>query len=315
MNRGTSAPLNLAAAIEEYLTWLELDRHASLRTTSEYRRDLERFAKFAAHHPTAVGLEIIDRDLLRGYQRQLARPRQRPDSTQAQPLAPTTRARRLVALRSFLKFAAREEWIAGDLGATIDIPKLPERLPKPLEEQDRLQLLAALPHSTTAEKRDRAFIFFLLSTGVRISEALRLNREDWNADRITVRGKGDRERIVLVTDRARHAMEEYLADRTDPSPALFMSFFPGTREQKVNRLTPRGARHICKQIARQLGIPPFHPHQLRHTLGTLLQETVGDARLTAETLGHRGLGSVSGYTKLTDGRRRKAYEEMQKAGL
>jgi len=62
-------------------------------------------------------------------------------------------------------------------------------------------------------------------------------------------------------------------------------------------------------------IPPFHPHQLRHTLGTLLQETVGDARLTAETLGHRGLGSVAGYTKISDSRRRQAYGLMEAAGL
>ncbi|HZE02834.1 MAG TPA: tyrosine-type recombinase/integrase [Pseudonocardiaceae bacterium] len=72
---------------------------------------------------------------------------------------------------------------------------------------------------------------------------------------------------------------------------------------------------MCRHLARQPGIPAFHPHQLRHTLGTLPQESMGDARLTAETLGHRGLGSVSGYTKVTDQRRREAYEEMQRRGL
>lgn len=306
--------LTLPQAIEEYLTWLELDRHASGRTVSEYRRDLDRFGEFVNDHPAAQDITAIDRDLLRMYQRLLARSTVGPAATK-HPLAPTTRARRLVALRSFLKFAAREEWLAGDLGSTIDVPRLPERLPKPLEEADRKHLLDGLPHSTFPEKRDRAFIHFLLSTGARISEALRLDRSDWTTDRITVRGKGDRERVVLVTGKARDAMDAYLSDRTDPSPALFVSFYPSSKDKNTNRLTPRGARHICKKLAQQLGIPPFHPHQLRHTLGTLLQETIGDARLTAETLGHRGLGSVSGYTKLTDSRRRKAYEEMEKAGL
>jgi integrase len=78
-----------------------------------------------------------------------------------------------------------------------------------------------------------------------------------------------------------------------------------------------GAEAGCGGVpdARKLGIPRFHPHQLRHTLGTLLQEELGDARLTAETLGHAGLASVSGYTKITDGRRRLAQERIEQAGL
>ena len=205
--------------------------------------------------------------------------------------------------------------VAGDLGSTIDLPRLPERLPKPLEAENRERLLQALPAGTLAQKRDRALITFLLSTGCRISEALQLDRTDWARERITVRGKGDRERVVLVTDRAHQSMQDYLDDRGDPSPALFIGFQPASRGSRDNRLTQDGARHICRQVARELAIPSFHPHQLRHTLGTLLQEAVGDARLTAETLGHRGLGSVAGYTKITDRRRREAYDVMQREGL
>jgi integrase len=186
---------------------------------------------------------------------------------------------------------------SGDLGTAIDVPKLPERLPKPLEAGDRDQLLAALPHDTLPELRDRALILLLLSTGARISEILRLDRSDWKPDRLWVLGKGDRERIVQVTDKARAAVEDYLTARKDHSPALFIGFQPASKAASSNRLTIAGAQHVCRQLARRLGIPAFHPHQLRHTLGTLLQETIGDARLTAETLGHRGLGSVSGYTK------------------
>lgn len=156
---------------------------------------------------------------------------------------------------------------------------------------------------------------FLLSTGARIAEALRLDRGDWQPDRMRMIGKGDRERTVLITGKARQAVEQYLGARTDPSPALFIGFQPAMRNSAGNRLTVQGANHICRQLALRLGIPQFHPHRLRHTLGTLLQETMGDARLTAETLGHRGLGSVSGYTKITDARRREAYEQMQRRGL
>ena len=304
----------LSEAIEEFLSWQELDRHRSPGTIREYRRDLDGFAAFAGGDQGVPDVADIDRDLLRAYQRHLAR-LQVGHRRAAGPLAVATRARRLVSLRSFLRFSAREEWLPGDLGTTIDLPRLPERLPKPLEADDRDRLLRALPAGTVAEKRDRALIGFLLSTGCRISEALALDRTDWRRDRVTVRGKGDRERVVMVTARAHEAMQGYLAARADPSPALFVSFQPASRGSRDNRLTANGARHICRQVARELEISPFHPHQLRHTLGTLLQEAVGDARLTAETLGHRGLGSVAGYTKITDRRRREAYEVMERAGL
>ena len=72
---------------------------------------------------------------------------------------------------------------------------------------------------------------------------------------------------------------------------------------------------MCRRLAGRLGIPPFHPHRLRHTLGTLLQDRIGDARLTAETLGHVGLASVAGYTKISEARRRQALEVAEGAGL
>jgi site-specific recombinase XerD len=304
----------LSQAIDEYLAWLELDRHASPRTVEEYRGDLRRFSNFAGDDAGIPDIAELGRDILRGYQRHLARARTGPKSAR-RPLAIATRSRRLVALRSFLRFAAREEWLPGDLGTTIDVPKVPERLPKPLEADHRDQLLEALPSDTLPNKRDRALILLLLSTGARISEILRLDIKDWKPDRMWVVGKGDRERVVQVTEKARAAVEDYLDTRDDHSPALFIGFQPANKDASSNRLTVAGAHHVCRQLAQRLGIPPFHPHQLRHTLGTLLQESIGDARLTAETLGHRGLGSVSGYTKITDQRRREAYEEMQRRGL
>jgi site-specific recombinase XerD len=309
------AGLPLSQAIEEYLAWLELDRHASLGTVAGYRGDLRRFSDFAGGDAGIPDIAELDRDILRGYQRHLARLRTGPKGAR-RPLAISTRSRRLVGLRSFLRFAAREEWLPGDLGTTIDVPKLPERLPKPLEAGDRDQLLEALPHDTLPEMRDRALILLLLSTGARISEILRLDRSDWKPDRLWVLGKGDRERVVQVTDKARALRSRSTSPPgwTTPPPCSSASN-RRVKRPAPNRLTIAGAQDVCRQLAQRFGIPVFHPHQLRHTLGTLLQETMGDARLTAETLGHRGPGSVSGYTKITDQRRREAYEEMQRRGL
>lgn len=307
-----ATPQGLASAIEEFLNWQELDRHRSLGTIREYRKDLRGFVAFAG----AAGIDdvaAIDRDLLAAYQRHLARlPVQRGSP---RPLAPATRQRRLVSLRSFLRFAARQTWLPGDLGTMIDLPQVPERLPKPLERDDRDRIMVAMPAATLTQLRDRALLSFLLSTGCRIGEALALDRVAVQRDRITVRGKGDRERIVLLTERARRFLREYLAARRDSSPALFISFHRPSQIRSDNRLTANGARYICQRVARDLTVAPFHPHQLRHTLGTVLQETMGDARLTADTLGHRGLGSVSGYTKVSDQRRRVAYAELESRGL
>lgn len=312
-----SQSLPLTHAIEEYLHWLEFDRHRSQNTVTEYRRDLQRFLMFAeASGPRDTS--GLDRDLVRAFQRYVSHDAvQSPTGPRPHSLA--TRQRRLVSLRSFLRFASREEWTSRELAAVIDLPKLPQRLPKPLEDADRERLLHDMPAETLADKRDRALMLLLLCTGARISEVLRLNRSDWGNERLMVLGKGDKERVVNVTDRARDAVDEYLAERKDPSPALFIGFQPASKTsvktETANRLTPTGARYVCNQVARKVNMPHFHPHRLRHTLGTLVQEQLGDARLTADTLGHAGLGSVSGYTKITEARRAVVKQRIEQAGL
>jgi site-specific recombinase XerD len=111
------AQLPLSQAIGEYLAWLELDRHASTGTAAGYRGDLRRFSDFAGGDAGIPDIAELDPDILRGYQRHLARARTGPEGAR-RPLAISTRSRRLVALRSFLRFAAREEWLPGKgLGA------------------------------------------------------------------------------------------------------------------------------------------------------------------------------------------------------
>ena len=260
----------LAEAVTEFLQWLELDRHASLTTVAAYSGELSRFQAFCERSGLRE-VDALDRDLVRAFQRAIARAT-RPASTGRQRLAPATRRRRLIALRTFVRFCRREEWIDQDLASGIDLPRLPERLPKPLEDTARERLVASLTASSLPEKRDRALLLLLLSTGARISELLRLDRSDWVLARLVLRGKGDRERPALVTERARRAVDTYLRARDDRSPALFISFQPASR-----------------------GRP--------------------DNRLTAETLGHTGLASVSGYTKITERRRGEARRALEEGGL
>ena len=307
----------LSQAIDEFLSWLEIDKHRSSRTVEEYRDDLQRFQDFIAG--AGGSFDQVDRDALRAYQRHLGVVRPRNRNGQVIPgrahLSLATRKRRLVCVKSFLKYAAREGWTDGDLGAHIDLPEQPERLPKPIQEKTRDVLDKALPADTLPQKRDRALIYFLLSSGCRISEALSLDRADWQREPLMVMGKGSKERAVVVTPRARAAVEAYLAARDDPSPALFIGFQHGRVGTAGNRLTGVGARYICHQVARRLGLERWHPHQLRHTFGTAVERELGDPRLTAELLGHSGLGSVSGYTKISGRQREDAAEALSDRGF
>ncbi len=299
----------LARAVAEFLDWQALDKGRSPNTVRAYQQDLSMFLTYCAAVGVAA-LEQVDRVLLRSYQSELAR-----GSATGVVLAAPTRHRRLVALRSFLKFCAREEWTPGDLGVTIDLPKLPRRLPKPLNaaELDRVTAPAAAGADLDpAGLRDRALMAFLIATGCRISEALALDRADWNTATVIVRGKGDVERSVVITDRARTEVNSYLAARTDQGAALFVSYSPG---RAGRRLSVRGAELVCDRLGLANQVTKLHPHRFRHTAGTIVQEELGDSRLTADYLGHHGLGSVAGYTEVSRGRRAEAGDALSRRGM
>ncbi|MGI8608915.1 MAG: tyrosine-type recombinase/integrase [Candidatus Dormibacteria bacterium] len=306
----------LLAAIDEFLDWMDLDKHRSPRTITEYRADLQGFAAFASGHPGAADVEGLDRDLLRAYQRHVAEAV--PKNRNGEPirgrkhLAPATRKRRLVALKSLLDYLAREEWTKGTLSVHVDLPKLDDLLPSPIQEKTREQLDKALPTETLLQLRNRALIMFLLSSGCRLSEALGLDRSGWQRDQVVVMGKGSKQRVVIVTAKARAAVDAYLEARgADLSPALFVGFQP---QKMRERLSAAGASHVCHQVARRLGQERWHPHQLRHTFGSAVQDEMGDTRLTAELLGHSGLGSVAGYTKISRRRRDDVAAALQEKG-
>lgn len=299
----------LAQAIDEYLDWQALDKARSPNTVRAYKQDLAIFLTYCSTVDVTT-LAQIDRELLRAYQSDLARG---PGRTVV--LSAPTRHRRLVALRSFLKFCAREEWSPGDLGVTIDLPKLPRRLPKPLDEAELSRMTADTAVGVeldTAGLRDRALVAFLISTGCRISEALGLDRTDWNTHRVIVRGKGDVERSVVITERARTEVDAYLTARTDADPALFVSFSPG---RVGRRLSVRGAEAVCDRLGATNQVTKLHPHRFRHTAGTIVQEELGDPRLTADYLGHHGLGSVAGYTEVSRTRRAEAGDALTRRGM
>jgi site-specific recombinase XerD len=297
--------LDLQAAADEYLGWLQLEANRSPNTVRAYSAELRRLAGFLAAHGHSLAMDDLRHEDLRAYQRHLA----------ATLASPASRARALVAIRSWLRWLAREGMLSRDLSNGITLPRQEQRLPKPMTSDELARLLASLPSESPIEKRDRALVHFLISTGCRISEALRLDRTDVprQGSRLIVTGKGSKQRAVYLTDDARAALDDYLLSREDTSMALFVNFDPTVRPGDDRRLTAGGARHVVGRLRRELGAWSFRsPHVARHTAATsLLEVTGGDVRLVQEVLGHANLNTLQGYTKIVDARKQEAYRRYQ----
>ena len=298
-------PLDFQAAQDEYLGWLQHEANRSPNTVRAYQGELRRLGGFLAARGHSLNMDDLGREDLRAYQRHLA----------ATLKAAPSRARALVAIRSWLRWLAREELIDKDLSNRITLPKLEQRLPKPMQPDELARLLGGLPRDTPLARRDRALVYFLISTGCRISEALALDRGDVprQGTRLVVTGKGAKQRAVYLTEDAKQALEEYLEGRDDPSLALFINYDRTSSKAGDRRLTPAGARHVVKRLRRELGAWSFKsPHVARHTAATsLLEVTGGDVRLVQEVLGHANLNTLQGYTKIVDARKREAYQRYQ----
>jgi site-specific recombinase XerD len=298
-------PLDLQAAANEYLGWLQLEANRSPNTVRAYESEIRKLLGFLAANGHSLAVDQLRHEDLRAYQRYLA----------GRLKSPASRARALVAIRSWLKWIAKEGLIDRDLSNGITLPKLEQRLPKPIDPDELSRMLAALPRDSPHEKRDRALVQFLISTGCRISEALGLDRTDFprSGNRLIVTGKGSKQRAVYLTTDARGALEEYLATREDACMALFINFDRSVGDDRERRLTSAGARYIVKQIRQLVGAWSFKsPHVARHTTATtLLEVTGGDVRLVQEVLGHANLNTLQGYTKIVDSRKQEAYRLYQ----
>src|SRR5690348_4186977 len=181
-------PLALQAAADEYIGWLQLEANRSPNTVRAYSSELRKLRGFLAANGHSLTLADLKHEDLRAFQRHLATTLK----------SPASRARALVAIRSWLRWLARERLVESDLSNGITLPKLEQRLPKPLPSDELARLLSSLRRETEIEKRDRALIHFLLSTGCRISEALQLERTDVprQGNRLIVTGKGAKQRAV-----------------------------------------------------------------------------------------------------------------------
>ena len=295
--------MEIRTAIQEYLTYLAVDRARSGQTIRAYQTDLDQAVRFwAALKEPLDETSSLSRDSVRAYQRHLGQA----------GLALSSRARRLQALRGFLRHGLREGWVAEDLAAHIDIPRISASLPKPLTTAEARLVLTFDHGGQEPGLRDGALLHFLISTGCRISEALSVKRAQISTEgRLVVRGKGSKERVVHLTPQAYQAIRTYLDARHDREPWLFLNYDRSSTARGKRQLTSAGARHILRRVRLETGVEGLKsPHVLRHTTATELLTITGNVRLVQEVLGHANLNTMQGYTKVVDAARVAAYHEL-----
>ena len=304
----------VADLINEFLESLEVESGRSRYTTRNYELCLSRLLEFQNEFNPEDDLKPTDitQEWLRKYRLWL----NRYQTEKGKGLSVTTQAYHLIALRGFLKYLAKRNIKSLD-PVLVELPRThrPQVTFLHVDEIDRI--LAEIPLDTEDGLRDRAIFELLFSTGLRISELTGLNRDDVNLTRreFMVRGKGQKDRPVFISQSAADAVQDYLDERKDKLPALFLN---NSRNQPMvgtsgdyRRLTPRSIERIINKYVRAAGITKHvTPHTLRHSFATNLLMNGADLRSVQSLLGHSNISTTQIYTHVTDPHLKDVHEKF-----
>ena len=285
--------MTLKTLLTDYLNHLEIEKNRSPKTVENYGRYLERFLKWAQIDKPAQ----ISNDAVRNYRLYLNRVNP--------PLKKVSQNYHLIALRNFLKYLAKRD-VKTLTADKIELGKIGDRQIDFLENEEVERLLGSAQGNSIMILRDRAILELLFSTGLRVSELCSLNRDSVNIKRgeFAVRGKGDKLRVVFLSDNAKKALIDYLSKREDVDEALFIrniKIKDSSSKLQDLRLTPRSIQRMIKHYAAKAGlVKNIHPHTLRHSFATDLLRNGADLRSVQELLGHANVTTTQIYTHITD---------------
>ena len=303
------ATASLDRAIDDFLAYLAVERGLSPATLRAYRGDLHDFRAALDDRP----LDRWDRspDAAVHYLADLGRRGAGGERDRRQALAPSSRRRRAAALKGFYRFAYGEGVIEVDVASHLDLPRPTRRLPDTLDVEEVDRLLEA---ASSGGLRDRALLELLYAAGLRVSEAVGLDRDDVSLDGAFVRviGKGDKERLVPIGDVALDWLVSWLDEGRPPLLALHHvdavrggPLFLGDRGRRLARQQAWAAVHAAARLSGLAG--RVSPHTLRHSFATHLLEGGADLRVVQELLGHASISTTQLYTHLTGERIRDVY--------
>ncbi len=302
----------------QFLEYLEIEKSRSQKTIENYDHYLNRFLDWAKiSNPAQITAELV-----RNFRIYL----NRYEDEKGQKLKKITQGFYVIAIRNFLKFLAKRD-IASLQAEKIEMGKTATREVDFLEIEEVERILAAAGGQDFKSLRDRAILELLFSAGLRVSELTNIDRKkiDLKRQELSVRGKGDKVRVVFISDSASSAIKKYLEKRTDVDPALFVRDVARQVETGFKpvstgfvtalsvdnlRLTPRSVQRIVKYYAIKAGIvKDVHPHTLRHSFATDLLINGADIRSVQAMLGHSSITTTQVYTHVTN----KQLKEVHKA--
>ncbi len=286
----------------EFLEYLEIEKGRSVKTVENYDRYLMRYLAFSK----ATSPEKLTEQSVREFRIHLNR-----QAGTSGTMKHKTQNYYMISLRAFLKFL-RKRGIESLNPERIELAKVGQR-DLDLITSDELNRLINGPKGkdTVSGLRDRAILELFFSTGLRVSELCALNRDiDLSRDEFSVRGKGEKVRVVFLSPAAKTAIRAYEAKRGDVDDALFIQMGRSSKKAEELRLTPRSIERIVKGYAIQAGITrKVTPHVIRHSFATDLLENGADLRSVQALLGHQNIATTQVYTHITD----KHLREVHKA--
>ena len=308
--------MTLTELKRQFLEYLEIEKGRSILTVRNYDHYLTRFIEFIKNEDPGKVTEASVREFRLWLNRQPGTKVGRNMET----LKPKTRNYYLIALRAFLKYM-RKRGVESFNPERIELAKVPERSLDLISSAELTRLIEAPDLASLSGLRDKAILELLFSTGLRVSELCALSQEDvdLSRDEFSVRGKGDKVRVVFLSDTARDAIRAYLKERKDFDDAMFIQYGKNAKADAVNnkdlRLTPRSVQRIIKRYATIAGITrKVTPHKLRHCFATDLLHNGADLRSVQALLGHANIATTQIYTHVTDKHLRDIHKKFHSRG-
>lgn len=286
-------------AMQRWMDWLRKERRASPKTVDAYQLDLADLLKFLAlYRGGAASLASLSDLTLTDFRAWLAH-----DAARA--LSAASRARAVAGVRNFFRWMDRTGLLHNAAIDLLKTPKTPRRLPRPVSEGEAAQIVdlsSAEPDEAWVGARDQALFTLLYGAGLRLGEALSLTRADIaGRDRMTVTGKGNKQRTVPLLPIVQESLKAYLAAVPFAGSVLFV----GARGGPLN---PAVAERSLRRVRRDLGLPDnVTPHALRHSFATHLLHAGADLRTLQELLGHASLSTTQLYTRVEPGQLKDTY--------
>lgn len=292
--------------LADFLDYLEVERGRSLKTIENYSLYLNRFYEFAGD----IKCSKITLNTVSKWRQWLNRYKGEDGRT----ISKTTQNYHLIALRSFLKYLARRD-VESLSPEKIELATSPRPKVSFLSIEEVQQLFDAPNIDNIIGLRDRAILELLFSTGLRVSELSNLDKDDVNLDKaeFSVRGKGQKDRPVYMSDSAKKALHDYLKARNDDFKPLFVHYSgsKSAEDASMTRLTPRSIQRMVERYRTKAGITKHvTPHTLRHSFATDLLGNGADLRSVQSLLGHANIATTQVYTHVTDPQLKEVHKQF-----